>query len=148
MSFPNGRPPHGGPENGHNPCAVENGLSDEISGGGAAGHQTVHEFLTGVAEKRIRRDDGKFQVCAARSGIAGRFFPFPHHDPMVRRIYCAVGPNIARRQVFSSTFPQSMPQARGEGGAGDSTRSFRSDPAKKAEKSRKRDLTFGIFELL
>ena len=70
------------PDAGQNPCAAGNGLSDEIPGGGTAGHETVHELLAGVAEKRIRGPGGKFGTCAARAGISSRFYRFPHPDPM------------------------------------------------------------------
>ena len=88
------------PEKRHNPCAVGIGLSNEISGGGAAGHQSVYELLAGVAEERIRGDDGKIQTRTVRfahirPGIARQFYRIQHHDPIVRCIHCTVAPNIA-----------------------------------------------------
>lgn len=91
---------HGGPAKGHNPCAARNGLSNEISGGGSAGHQTVYELLAGIAEERIRGCDGNIRPRTVRPahirpGITRQFYRFQHRDPIVRCIHCTVAPNIA-----------------------------------------------------
>ena len=88
------------PDAGQNPCAAGNGLSDEIPGGGTAGHETVYELLAGVAEERIRGCNGHIRTRTVRhthnrSGIAHQFYRIQHHDPIVRCIHCTVAPNIA-----------------------------------------------------